>query len=130
MNKQLIFFLLTLKNAAIYKKQTILIAYHNEYLPLLDLLYKEGYIQTFSINKDNNNKSTIKIVLRSYNNIFALSELKLISKPSCVRNVQYKHLTDNIYDIRKTFFITTNKGIKTQVECKQDRLGGSLVFTC
>jgi len=130
MNNQLAFFLLKLKNAALYKKENITISYKKEYITVLNLLYKEGYIQNYSLKCLHNGTNIIVIYLRHYNNIFALSNLKLLSKQSCIRTIKYKYLTYNIYDIRKTFFITTNQGLQTQLNCKQNRLGGSLVFMC
>ena len=131
MNSQLLYFLLKLKNAAIYKKEIVTITYKPNYLLFLNLLYSEGYIQSFSVVYDaNEGKKIIIIYLRFYNNFFALSHLKLLSKQSCIRTVKYKQLSCNIYDVRKTFFITTSQGLKTQIECKQKQLGGSLVFMC
>lgn len=131
MNTRIIFFLLKLKNAALYKKEVIVIDFKQDYIPILTLLYNEGYIQTFLVTKDDiTNKCTIKIYLRFFYNIFALSNLKLISKPSCVKTITYKQISFNIFDIRKTFFITTNKGFKTQIGCKINKLGGSLFFIC
>lgn len=131
MNSRIIFFLLKLKNAAIYKKEVITFDYKQDYIPILKLLYNEGYIQTFLIIKNTeNNKRTIKVSLRYIYNIFALSNLKLLSKQSCIKTITYKQISFNIYDIRKTFFITTNRGLKTQLGCKINQLGGSLFFMC
>jgi ribosomal protein S8 len=131
MNSRIVFFLLKLKNAALYKKEVISIDFKQDYLPILKLLYDEGYIQTFLVIKsENGKKNIIKIYLRYIYNFFALSNLKLLSKQSCIKTITYKQISFNIYDIRKTFFITTNKGIKTQIGCKMNKLGGSLFFMC
>lgn len=130
MSSRIVFFLLKLKNAAIYKKEIVIVDFKQDYIPILKLLYEEGYIQTFSIIKNDKNKMSIKIFLRYIYNIFALSNLKLLSKQSCIRTISYKELSCNVYDIRKTFFITTNKGLKTHTDCKIHQLGGSLFFMC
>lgn len=131
MSSRIVFFLLKLKNAAMYKKEVVIVEFKQDYIPILKLLYEEGYIQTFSVINDVvTGKSTIKIFLRCIYNIFALSNLKLLSKQSCIKTITYKQLSCNIYDIRKTFFITTNKGIKTHTGCKINKLGGSLFFMC
>jgi ribosomal protein S8 len=131
MNSHIVFLLLKLKNAALYKKEVVIIDFKQDYIPILQLLYKEGYIQTFLVTKENTkNKFTITIYLRYIYNIFALSNLKLLSKQSCVRTITYKQLSCNIYDIRKTFFIITNKGLQTQTTCKLNQLGGRLFFMC
>lgn len=130
MNSHIIFFLLKLKNAALYKKEVVTIAYNKGYIPVLKLLYKEGYILTFSVSKDSNNQHILTIFLRYLYNFFALSTLKLLSKQSCIKSITYKHLTYNIYDIRKTLFVITNKGIKTHLSCKSNKIGGRLFFIC
>lgn len=131
MNSRIVFFLLKLKNAALYKKEVVIVDFKQDYIPILKLLYGEGYIQTFLVEKNNiKNKIVIKIYLRYIYNIFSLSNLKLLSKQSCIKTISYKQLSFNVYDIRKTFFITTNKGLTTQLGCKMNRLGGSLFFMC
>ena len=131
MSSRIVFFLLKLKNAAMYKKEIVIVDYKQDYLSILKLLYEEGYVQTFSVIKNNlTGKSTIKIFLRYIYNMFALSNLKLLSKQSGIRTITYKQLSSNVYDIRKTFFITTNKGIKTHTSCKINKIGGNLFFVC
>lgn len=128
MNSCIIFFLLKLKNAAIYKKEIVTLEYKQDYIFILKLLYKEGYIQSYSIIKKD--KYFIKIFLRYLYNIFALNNLKLLSKQSCVKTITYKQLSSNIYDIQKTFFISTNQGLKTHTKCKMNQIGGNLFFVC
>ena len=131
MSSRIVFFLLKLKNAAIYKKEIVLVDYKQDYLPILKLLYEEGYVQSFSVIKNNTTgQVSIRILLRYIYNIFALNSLKLLSKQSGIRTITYKQLSCNVYDIRKTFFITTNKGIKTQTGCKINKIGGNLFFVC
>ena len=131
MNNRIIFFLLKLKNAALYKKEVVIVDFKQDYIPILKLLYDEGYIQTFLVIKtENSKKNIIKIYLRYVYNTFALSNLKVLSKPSCVKTITYKQISFNIYDIRKTFFVTTNRGLKTQLGCKMNKIGGSLFFMC
>lgn len=130
MNTHIIFFLLKLKNAALYKKEVVTITYNKAYIPILKLLYKEGYILTFLITKDTTDKYILTIFLRYLYNFFALSSLKLLSKQSCIKTITYKQLTYNLYDIRKTLFVITNKGIQTHLSCKINKLGGRLFFMC
>lgn len=130
MNSHIIFFLLKLKNAALYKKEIVTVTFKQSYIPILQLLYKEGYVQSFTVTKDIKNQLIITVFLRYLYNFFALSNLKLLSKQSCIKTITYKQLSYNIYDIRKTLFIITNKGLKTHVSCKSNKLGGRLFFMC
>lgn len=129
MNTLIICFLLKLKNAALYKKEIMTLNYKQEYIPILKALYIEGYIQSFFIKKSNN-QFFLTIYLRMLYNYFPLSNLKLISKLSIYKTISYRQLASNIYDIKKTLFISTNKGVKTQILCKQNKLGGKLLFMC
>lgn len=130
MSSCIIFFLLKLKNAAIYKKEVVMIEYKQDYIPILKLLYEEGFVQTFVLINTSQTNIYIKIFLRYFYNIFALNNLKLLSKQSCMRTITYKQLSYNAFDIRKTLFITTNKGLKTHSNCKINQLGGTLFFIC
>jgi ribosomal protein S8 len=131
MNSRIVFFLLKLKNAALYKKEVVTIDFKQDYLTILKLLYNEGYVQTFLISKNKvTNKNEIKVYLRYLYNIFALSNLKLLSKQSCIKTISYKQISFNTCDIRKTLFITTNKGLQNQIGCKINKIGGSLFFIC
>ena len=131
MNSHIVFFLLKLKNAALYKKEVVTLNFKKDYIPILQLLYKEGYIQTFLITKDFQKPNfIITVYLRYIYNVFALKNLKLLSKQSKIKTITYKQMSYNIYDIRKTLFIITNKGLQTQITCKLNQLGGYLSFIC
>jgi ribosomal protein S8 len=101
--------------------------------PILDLLYKLGYIQTFYIQTEKLNTKFISnfiIHLRVLHNNYLLDDLKFISTSSLKKSMTYKQLTVNTHDVRKTIFVTTNKGLKTVADCKKYKLGGILLFSC
>lgn len=66
MTKTLVFFLLTLKIASIYRKGLIILEYKKIYLSILKKLYFEGFIQSYLIisypNKTKN--KSVKVFLR------------------------------------------------------------------
>jgi ribosomal protein S8 len=116
-----------------YKLSFIKCRYNSTFIVILDLLYKLGYIQTFYVQAEKCNNMLIHffvIHLRVLHNNFLLDDLKIISTSSLKKSVSYKQLLINTHDIRKTIFVTTNKGLKTAVDCKKYKLGGIMLFSC
>lgn len=84
----------------------------------LKVLWLEGYILGYSINKNN-----LKIFLKYENKTPCIYSLKLISTPG--KRIYYS--TKQIWkiDSSKSFIIfSTNQGLKSIVECKKLRIGG------
>lgn len=87
----------------------------------LKILWLEGFIVGFKINKKN--VKQIKIFLKYNKNKPAINFIKFISKPS--RRIYYS--TKQIWKINsnKVFIIfSTNKGLKSILECKKLNIGG------
>ena len=84
MNINLIKFLSKLKNASISKQEVVSIDYNKLCLGVVKLLYKEGFIQSFSIKKisfSSNVELKIFITLRYFNNKPIFKNLKIVSTP-------------------------------------------------
>jgi small subunit ribosomal protein S8 len=126
MNIHLIKFLIQLKNAALIKKEIIHIKYNNLILQAIFLLYKEGLIQSFKINKD---KTFISIYLRYNYNKNLLKSFKIISKGSNLVYLKYSDIC-RFFNKRRLLILSTNKGFLTGLECKKYKLGGKLLFIC
>ena len=58
----------------------------------------------------------------------ACKNLKIISKPSCVRYVSSNEIK-KLSNKRHVLFISTNKGITTHSFCKYNKIGGVLLFS-
>lgn len=87
----------------------------------LKILWSEGFILGYEIDKNNPNK--IKIFLKYHKNKPAIYSITLLSKPS--RRIYYS--TTQIWKLNsnKSFIIfSTNKGLKSIVECKKLKIGG------
>lgn len=126
MNLTKIKFLLTLKTCSLSKKESILTSYHKKNYDLIHILYKEGLIQSFNL-KDFDKK--ILIYLRYYYDKILLDSLKIVSKPSLNKYLKLKNLYKINYK-KKTFILSTSKGLKTLLDCKINNLGGKLLFIC
>ena len=87
----------------------------------LQILWDEGFILGYKIDDKNFNK--LKIFLKYKNGKPVINSIKLISKPS--RRIYYS--IDQIWkiDSSKSFIIlSTNKGLKSIIECKKLKIGG------
>jgi ribosomal protein S8 len=128
MNNQIIKFLSLLKNSSLAKKKFVTVNYNNLIIKCIEALYKEGLILSYSVvkEKDNNDKK-IQIKLRNVDDIILTSKIKIVSKPTNIKYLQYHQLC-RITLKEKTGFFSTNKGILTLDECKKNRLGGVFSF--
>lgn len=123
-------FLFQLKNASIAKKETLSVEYSNIREDMTNLLYLEGFVQSFEIILDPSNLfKTILITLRYYFSKSLIEGLKLLSKPSHVRYMKFSDIS-NIPDRRFVLFFSTDKGMLTTLGCKKYKIGGKLLFIC
>lgn len=130
MNTNLIKFLIKLKNASLSQKETIVVKYNFLYLDLAKVLYREGLIQSFQVERENSQENLqIKIVLRYFYNKSVFKNLRIFSKPSHVKYLKYTDIC-KIIDKKFIFLLSTNKGLLTSLECKKRKLGGKLLFMC
>jgi small subunit ribosomal protein S8 len=87
----------------------------------LNILWNEGFILGYKIETDNFNK--IKIFLKYKNGKPTINSIKFLSIPS--RRIYYSIKQIWKIDSSKSFIIfSTNKGLKSIVECKKFKLGG------
>lgn len=130
MNNLLIRFLVGLKNASNAKKEVYYFSYNKLCLQMLDLLYTEGLIQTFSVVFDSRtNNKKIKTVLRYNLNKPILKNFTIISKPSNSKFLQLKDLY-KLSEKKRIFVLSTSWGFLTSLECKQTKIGGKILFIC
>ena len=87
----------------------------------LKVLWNEGFILGYLVEN-----YKIKIILKYVNDKPVINSLNLISKPS--RRIFYS--VKQIWKINSSqhfILFSTNKGIKTIIDCKKERLGGEPV---
>lgn len=117
MRLSLILFLIALKK---YHQCILEIQIFSLYLKILQILYKEGFIQHFYVNK-----KLLNVIL--YNKKELFKSYKTISTSAhsvflTTRNI-YKH-----YEKGYTLFISTSTGVFTLLDCKKKNQGGLLLF--
>ena len=92
----------------------------------LKILWSEGFILGYKISEKNKNQ--LKIFLRYNKNKPAINSIKFLSKPS--RRLYYSVKQIWKIDSNKSFIIfSTNKGLKSILECKKLRIGGEPFIT-
>ena len=113
-----------LKNASLINKEVVYLNFDLKYFEVLCVLYREGFIQGYKIDKKN--YQTI-VYLRFFQNNSVLGRLRFLSVPSRERFISYKDLC--LINNKKTFvLLSTSKGLRTIYECKKQKLGGKLLF--
>lgn len=118
--------LLSIKNASLIKIEKVNVPLLEQNLILIELLYTQGFIQSFSI--DNSSKKIV-VFLRYYDNKPALRYLKLISKSSILKNLTFLELV-KFFNKRFVLFLSTNKGLTTSYFCKKNNISGKGLFLC
>lgn len=128
MTIKLINLLINLKNNSLQKKEFLIFDYSVLCFKIIEILYKEGYIQSYKILKINE-KNKIFINLRYYYNKPILKNLKLVSTSSKPKFLKLNSLI-KLSDKKILFVISTNKGILTLKDCKKKKIGGKILFCC
>jgi small subunit ribosomal protein S8 len=129
MNKNLIDFLIKLKNASLARKHHISLDFANAFKDYLPILYKKGYIQSFNVEADAMNKRKVSIFLRYYQNRILTENIKILSVPSKTKILSYNDLT-KINLKNKLMILSTSKGILSHKECLKFKTGGIAMFVC
>lgn len=110
-----------IKNGQLAKKSFVIQPKKKICEAFLKILWKEGFILGYQIDKNNSKK--LKIFLKYANNNPAINSLNVISKPG--RKIYFNIKQICKIDSSKSFIIfSTTKGLKTILECKNLKIGG------
>jgi small subunit ribosomal protein S8 len=110
-----------LKNGQLAKKNFIYQTRKKICESFLKIMWDEGLILGYTI--DPNNSNLLKIFLKYKNNKPVINTIKIISKPS--KRIYWS--INQIWKINssKNFIIlSTNKGLKSVIDCKKLKIGG------
>ena len=116
--------LVLLKNASLAKKNSVVVKKSPLILECLAALYKEGYILSYAYNLDG---SIVLIKLRYFEGNCLTANLKIMSKISHVKYLNYRDISRISLGNKVGFFLTSH-GIQTLEECKITKTGGILAF--
>ena len=93
---------------------------------ILNILKKEGYIVDFSVEKLENNKSNITVVLRYKGERRVISGIKRISKPGLRVYVESDKIP-YVYNGLGTAILTTSQGLMTDRTARKAKIGGEVI---
>ena len=95
-------------------------------LKVLEVLKNEGFITSYHIEKNNNNKVSLFVDLKYYEGTPVIKEIKRVSKPG--RRVFSR--ADSIPRIKNGLglaIISTNKGVMSDIEARKNNVGGEII---
>ncbi|RPG96518.1 MAG: 30S ribosomal protein S8 [Candidatus Pelagibacter sp. TMED165] len=93
---------------------------------ILEILKSEGYIGSYFIADDKNNKKSLKVNLKYYEGSPVIKEIKRISKPG--RRVYSR--ANSIPKIQNGLglaILSTSKGVMSDSEARKNNLGGEII---
>ena len=125
MNLTVIRNLIKLKNASLHNQNQIYITFNKYTLELIKILYKNGFIKSYTIVK----QIKILIILNQLYKTSPTSTLKIISTPTKKVYVTFGDIC-KIKSIKTLFCFSTTKGLMTIDSCKRHHIGGVLLFIC
>jgi ribosomal protein S8 len=127
MNKSLINLLIQLKNKALSLKEVMNFPYNKQAFKLVEILYREGLIQSYKIIFNSSNKKYLQIKIRYRFGKAIFRNLIFISRPSNHRYLKLKDLY-KFREKKRIIFLSTSKGFLTSLDCKKMKTGGKILF--
>ena len=122
MSIHLLYLIISLKNAYLYKKNIIRIIFNKKFYSILNLLYKENIILSYTLDG-------IYVNLYITNSLEIGKRLKLISSRHNLNTLKYLSLCKLVYDVNFFLIASTNKGLLNNLNLKKYKIGGILLIT-
>jgi len=116
-----------IRNAQLAKKRSVKMPSSNIKLSIADVLKDEGYINDFSVVRDNS-KNTLEISLKYYSGDPVIEQINRISKPGLRIYKSSKNLPD-IMNGLGIAIVSTSKGVMTERKARAVGIGGELLCT-
>ena len=113
-----------INNAQARLKPNLLVPSSTKKIALLEVLNREGYIESFSVSEGK--KPLLTINLKYFNGQPTIKELKRISRPGLREYVSNKNIP-TVKGGLGISVISTNKGLMTDKEAKQAGIGGEVI---
>ena len=116
----------TIKNAIANDNSSVIIGYSKIKEKILDRLQKSNFIDSFKIKDNEDNKKTLKVNFKFYNNKNVIRHLKRVSKPGLRRYVGYKEIPRVLGGFGDVL-ISTPKGIMNGKNARREKIGGEII---
>ena len=117
-----------IRNAQMRRKQFVLTPNSKLRAWVLDVLKSEGYIKSYEIETSPSGTDIIKVSLKYFDGEPVIKELKRVSTPG--RRVYLG--VDNLPKVRQGLgvaVVSTSKGIMSDSQARQSRVGGEVLCT-
>ena len=115
-----------IRNGQMRSLATIIIPSSNFRQNILKILKTEGYIKDFYIEKNDNNKISIKVNLKYYEGDPVIKEIKRISKPG--RRVYSRaNSLPRFMNGLGLAILSTPKGVMSDTEARKNNVGGEII---
>ena len=115
-----------IRNGQMRNLNSVIIPSSNFRKNILEILKSEGYIKDFFIEKNENNKSTLKISLKYYEGDPVIKEIKRISKPG--RRVYSRaNSIPKVMNGLGLAILSTPKGVMSDSEARKNNVGGEII---
>lgn len=118
--------LIRIKNAQKAKKESLTAPFSNMDFAIAKILADSGYVKSAS-KKENGKKSSIEIKLAYPNNRGAITDFKILSKPSRRLYSGYKELKP-VKQNEGLAILTTPQGLMTNRDARKNKVGGEYLF--
>jgi len=125
LNNQLANMLSIIRNGQRALLSKVAVPQSNLSLPILKLLYKEGFISGFSLQQEGN-FYIYEVTLKYVQGQPAIQELDCISKPGKQKYITVKEIKQK-FKKSGLMIISTTKGVVTQRSAIENNLGGCLL---
>lgn len=113
-----------INNAQARLKPNLLVPSSTKKIALLEVLNREGYIESFTVSEDK--KPLLTINLKYFNGQPTIKEFKRISRPGLREYVSNKNIP-TVKGGLGISVISTNKGLMTDKEAQQAGIGGEVI---
>lgn len=116
-----------IKNASRAGKESLLVSYSSFKESILELLQKEGFIQSVSKKGTKVPSRHLEVTLIYRNGTPKITDVQRISKPS--KRIYRK--SDEIVPVRQGYgisVVSTPKGVLSDRQARKEKVGGELLF--
>jgi small subunit ribosomal protein S8 len=118
--------LTVVRNAIMAGKKTVTIKRSNLLVGVLEIAKREGFIENFK-EIENNKQGEVKVYLKyDANEVPVMSKLVRVSKPGRREFVGAKNIKSVLAGVGISV-LSTNKGIMTDKEAKEQGIGGEVI---
>src|SRR3989344_567390 len=127
MNHKVSDFIIRLKNATLARRRKVLVPYCNINKKLIQVLVKEGYLESVN-EKDTNGNKVLEVEIKYDRRYPVLTDVAIVSKPSLRIYAPVSKIPNIQRRGRHTVILSTSKGIMSGRKDLKEGVGGEVLF--